>query len=142
MEERTKRVLVVDKTGHDFRAIWDVLMLGGATHIDVEHVNSRRSAVKVLTKGDHDCYIVVLGLGRRWGLNAFADVSSASCRPVLFLDTAGRNPSDEVQPSQCLTKEDMTPATLALRIHCAANATKSAKAESATFAGEPALNTT
>jgi hypothetical protein len=75
-------------------------------------------------------------------LDAFADVSSTPCRPVHFLDVDGHNPSGKVHPSQCLTREDMTPATLALRIRCAAHAAKSAKAESAPFTGEPALNTT
>jgi len=89
------RVLLVDDDEDDYIITRDLLSEIGEMEFDLDWVGTYGTALEVISRGEHDVYLVDFGLGERNGLDLLRDALARGCKaPIILLTGQGDHEID------------------------------------------------
>jgi PAS domain S-box-containing protein len=89
------RILLVDDDEDDYIITRDLLSEIGEMEFDLDWVGTYGTALEVISRGEHDVYLVDFGLGERNGLDLLRDALSRGCKaPIILLTGQGDHEID------------------------------------------------
>ena len=89
------RVLLVDDDEDDFIIARELLREVSATRYKLDWCDSFEDAVEIISKGEHDVYLVDYRLGAQSGLDLLQQAQTDGCSaPIILLTGQGENDVD------------------------------------------------
>jgi PAS domain S-box-containing protein len=89
------RILLVDDDEDDYIITRDLLSEIGEMEFDLDWVGTYGTALEVISRADHDVYLVDFGLGERNGLDLLRDALARGCKaPIILLTGQGDHEID------------------------------------------------